>query len=112
MNRRFLGCIAAAALLAFTAPVDAGSKGNDYRIRVVNNSKHTVYRFFATNRDNDSWGRDILPVAIPPGYNYVLDGDDGSGYCVYDLRAETQDGRIYWKWDGVNVCTLLTLTLQ
>lgn len=108
MKKLLLGCVALAAL---ASPSIAGTFGNNYNVEIVNNSSYTVYRLYATNRDDSGWGYDRLPNVINPGESTVLDLDDYSGYCKYDLRAETEDGSTEWVKYNVDVCSAADWTL-
>jgi hypothetical protein len=98
-----LMAVAASAALCFNS-VAAGTLGNDYTLEIVNHSSEQVFSLYATNVDNDDWGPDILPVSLEPGESTIIDVDDYSGYCLFDLRAETQDGSSHWTRKSYNVC--------
>ncbi len=73
-------------------------------VKVVNRSSDVVWVLYGTNTGNTKWGRDRLGGGvISPGYEIRINFSDGSGACVFDLRAETQDGR-NWTKMGVNIC--------
>ncbi len=46
---------------------------------------------------------------LPSGNSVVINFDDGTGYCIFDLRAEFEDGDVLEKF-GVNVCELGSFT--
>jgi hypothetical protein len=105
----------AAALISIvigaTQPASAGTFGNDYRVRVVNNSSESIYYIYATNRDSGRWDVDLLGSStIPPGNSRIINLDDYSGYCMYDLKAVSAYGAEWVRWN-VNVCSLGTWTL-
>lgn len=99
------------ALVLALGMLSTAANAADYRIDIINQSAYTVYRLFATNHGNRSWGDDILPNTIPPGYHQVIDVNDDSGRCVFDLRAEGEDGTVWTKY-GINACTITSWTLN
>lgn len=111
MKKLLSRSVLAAALIMSAAPSFAGSCGNDYNVRIYNESSDVVYSLYATNRDDGYWGVDILPEVIYPGESQVVDLDDYSCYCKYDLLAETEDESAYWVRHDVNVCSMTDWTL-
>ena len=96
---------AALCLLSF---VNAGivNAQENRRVRIVNQSSSTIRYFYASNVDRGTWERDILgPMqVIAPGYYVNVNIDDGSGHCLYDLRAVLADNRQAVRY-RFNVCT-------
>lgn len=82
----------------------ACNDGNDRWVTIVNNSSRTVFRVYATNSGNTSWGSDITRYKIPAYRKLELDMDDGSCRCLMDLRAETESGGTIWEKFRFNVC--------
>lgn len=82
------------------------AQSEDRRVRIVNETSSPIQYFYATNVDSSTWGPDLLGplVMIYPNYYMVFNLDDGSGHCLYDLRAKLFDGReaIHRSF---NVCT-------
>jgi hypothetical protein len=75
------------------------------RVRIVNQSSSAIRYFYASNVDRGTWERDILgPMVIAPGYYVNVNIDDGSGHCLYDLRAVLADNRQAVRY-RFNVCT-------
>jgi hypothetical protein len=76
------------------------------RVRIVNQSSSTIRYFYASNVDRHGWEEDILgPMrVIAPGYYVNVNIDDGSGHCLYDLRAVLADNRQAVRY-RFNVCT-------
>lgn len=73
-------------------------------VKVVNRSSDTVWVLYGTNAGNTKWGRDRLGGGVlSSGYEIRINFEDSSGACVFDLRAETKDGR-HWTRMGVNIC--------
>lgn len=88
---------------------DSASADNlDRRVRIVNNTGFTIVRFYGSHTDADSWQEDIFGNDIlPSGNSIVVNFDDGTGYCIFDFRAEFDDGDVLEKF-GVNVCEIGT----
>lgn len=99
-----------AAALAFTSAAPALSL--DRRVTIVNNTGFTIVRFFGSNTGSGSWEEDILGEdVLPSGSSVVINFDDESGYCMFDFRAEFEDGDVLER-GGVNVCEIGTFTYE
>jgi len=97
--------LAAAALLLFAADAQARSPDGFNRwVSIVNDTSETMWSFRASNISEPGWQENILgrDVLYPGEYVDVL-VDDGSGYCMYDLRAEFVDGTLAERFD-FDVC--------
>jgi hypothetical protein len=82
------------------------------RVKIVNNTSSSIYHFYASNVDRNSWEEDILgEKTIPPGKTLVVDIDDGTGHCYYDLKAVMYDDR-YAIRRKFNVCTAASWTIH
>lgn len=109
MRNLLFSAVAGAALFSSSGAI-AGTMGNDYTLSVNNRSSTTVTELYATNIGDEGWGDDLLEGdRIRPGRSYVVDVDDYSGYCVYDLRAVDSRGD-EWE-DRLNVCDEADWTL-
>lgn len=76
----------------------------DRRMDIINDTGRAVNNFYATNTTVKNWGRDLLGQdVIAPGQSYRLDFNDGTGHCVFDLRAVLDNGRFFERY-RVNVC--------
>ncbi len=63
-----------------------------------------MMEFYASNRDQRNWGRDWFGSdVLPSGYEQSFNLDDGSGYCIWDLKAVFSDGDEVTRM-GLNVC--------
>ena len=92
------------AVAAFLAIHVGGTEALDRRVWVQNDTSVTMVAFYASNRDTDDWEEDILGNAVvTPGDGVMVDIDDGTGYCIFDLRAEFK-GREAAERFGFNVC--------
>jgi hypothetical protein len=98
------GC-AVAVSLAVLAPDSVSAQGYDRRLVIINETGRTVREIYATNSGTKNWGRDHLGQnVIPRGGRYLIDFNDGTGYCVFDFRAVLDNGIPIERYQ-VNVCT-------
>ena len=81
-------------------------------VTIENISGITMREFYASNRDQRTWGRDWFgPDVLPSGYERQFNLDDGSGYCVWDLKAVMSDGQEVTRM-GLNVCEIGRWTIN
>jgi hypothetical protein len=84
----------------------------DRRVEIVNNTGVTIVAFFGSHVDAKTWEENIFDGnVLPSGRSVVVNFDDGTGYCVFDLRAEFADGDVLEEPD-VNICEIGTYTYQ
>ncbi len=101
-------CVLLLATIPSTKTVTAQE---DRRVRIINRASSSIYHFYASNVDTDDWEEDILGrETIPPGRSRIVNIDDGTGHCYYDLKAILSDGRVATK-RRFNVCTNLSWTV-
>ena len=76
------------------------------RVRVINRASSPIRYLYASNVDRGTWEEDILgPLRVIASGNYMdVNIDDGSGHCLYDVRAVLYDGREAVT-RNLNVCT-------
>jgi hypothetical protein len=100
---KLFAATAAAVLLS----MQAGQAENLNRHVVVqNDTGFTMTRFYASNRDSSSWEEDIFGEYVLPAHSAVdVNIDDGTGYCIYDLKAVFEDGDEVER-RAFNVCEL------
>ncbi|MEO8530037.1 MAG: hypothetical protein ABI459_02340 [Deltaproteobacteria bacterium] len=99
MLRTALLAFAATALLTTSLTADT----YDRVVTVVNETSVDIREFYASNKDQSSWQEDILGQdVLSAGYQVDVNIDDGTGYCIYDVRAVFTDGTEVV--DKVNVC--------
>ena len=48
---------------------------------------------------------------IHPGQRYIVNFDDGTGYCMFDFRAVLDNGRPVERY-RVNVCEYVSWTIR
>ncbi|MDP3341202.1 hypothetical protein [Frigidibacter sp.] len=95
---------------AFCAASAFPAAALDRRVQIVNNTGYTIVEFYASNTGTSDWQEDILgPDVLPSGSSVMINIDDGTGYCKYDLLAIFDDGDELMKGD-VNVCEVGTFT--
>jgi hypothetical protein len=84
----------------------------DRHVLVINNTGYTVENLYASNVRNPFWPREDMFgwEEIPSGQSFVANIDDGSQYCLFDVKAVLSNGRelIHRNY---NACDGLTLTL-
>ena len=91
--------------LTFGAGVSAQAE-EDRRVRIINETKHTMMRFYASNVGQTSWEEDILGQStLAPGSSVVINIDDGSGYCLYDFKGVFDDGEEVIQ-NRIDVCKI------
>jgi len=77
-------------------------------VTIENDTSVTMREFYASNRDQRSWGSDWFGSSmLYSGQTVDFNIDDGSGYCIYDLKAVFVDGDEVTSM-GFNVCELGT----
>jgi hypothetical protein len=82
------------------------SAQEDRRVRIINETSHTIVRFFGSNAGTTDWEEDILgDDVLAPGQSVVINFDDGTGYCKFDFKAEFDDGDEVVK-HGIDVCEI------
>ena len=82
------------------------SAQEDRRVRIINETSHTITHFYGSNVGTDQWEEDILgKEVLPPGKSVMINFDDGTGYCKFDFKAEFDDGDEVVK-HGIDVCEI------
>lgn len=88
------------------------SAGQNRNVLIVNNSGQTIWRFYGSRVSTNSWEEDILGTTVfPNGETRVIDFDDGTGACMFDMKAEFRDGSSD-VITNVNVCTVSSVTFR
>jgi hypothetical protein len=83
-----IAVFAAASLLTAT-----NASAEDRRVRIINETRFTIVRFYASNVGENDWEEDILGRdVLSPGQSVTVNVDDGTGYCLYDFKAVFDDG--------------------
>jgi hypothetical protein len=91
---------AAALLIALSIPGQALER----RLTIVNGTTFAIAEFYAANVATDAWPENRLGnQPLPAGASRELDIDDGTGYCLFNLRAVFEDGDEIVS-ERVNIC--------
>ena len=100
-----IGLVLVAGLAILPAVTVTAQDRQDRRMDVINDTDRVVLNFYATNSSIKNWGRDLLGKdVIDPKQSYRFDFNDGTGQCMFDLRAVLDNGRFFERY-RVNVCT-------
>jgi hypothetical protein len=116
---QFRSIIAAGATaLALSACVDTTTAGSNTtfaanrNVVIFNATGRTIWRFYGSRTSTSSWEEDILGSTVLSNGNSVsIDFNDGTGACMFDLKAEFRDGTSIVQSD-VNVCTVSQVTFR
>jgi hypothetical protein len=106
--------LALVALLVTLSPDSASAQRDrhDRRMVIINETGRVINNFYATNTGTKSWGRDLLGQGIiRPGDRYVIDFNDGTGYCMFDFRAVLDNGRPVEQY-RIDVCHYSSWTVR
>lgn len=99
-----------AAVMAVTFALPASAK--DRRVEVINNTGYTIVEFYGSNTGTTDWEEDILGVdVLPPGDSVLIDFNDGSDYCMFDMKIVFEDGDVLLE-EGLDTCTTESFTLE
>ncbi len=91
-----------------TAALPTAALAADHRVTIVNETNNTMIRFYASNSGRTSWEEDILGNRVlKPGQSVRVNIDDGTGACVFDFRADFDDGDKLTR-NSINVCEIST----
>lgn len=89
-----------AALVALAVPAGAVER----RLTLVNETSFAIAEFYASNVGKEGWGENrIVDQPLPAGSTVQIDLDDGTGYCMFNLRAVFDDGDEIVS-EGINIC--------
>ena len=79
-------------------------------VMIQNNTGRTIWRFYGSPVNVNSWEEDILgPNTLPAGRSVNVNFADGRTICNYDMKAEFQDGSSIVR-NNVNVCRVSTVS--
>lgn len=89
-----------------TRGAQSSNDGQNRRVRVHNQTGWTIVSLYAADPARTDWRGDLLvPEVLATGDSAVIDVDNGSGTCVYVLRADFSNGERLERV-GVNVCRI------
>jgi hypothetical protein len=76
----------------------------DRHVQLTNSTRMVIVEFYASRGGSGNWQQDILGEEfLPPGQSVVVDIDDQTGYCRFDLKAVFDDGTNLIR-RNVNIC--------
>jgi hypothetical protein len=102
----------AVAAMSISVAAAGSAAAADRHVNVVNSTGRTLTHFYASNVNDPNFHGDILGTSVlRAGGVWRVNFDDGSGACVFDIRAKFSDGEVK-TWTGLNVCTATTLTIN
>ncbi len=82
----------------------SGGDGHNRVVDIINDTDVTMTRFYASNTNQSSWGADRFGSSLLYSGDYItLNIIDGTGACMFDLKAEFADGDVVTRND-FNVC--------
>lgn len=102
----------AIAVFAFSAIAAKAQSGENRVVRVINEASSPIYHLYVSNVDQENWGPDQLGLfeSIDSDHYMTFNMDDGSGHCLFDIKAVLRDGRTAVT-RRLNVCTMDTWTV-
>ena len=111
--RRLFIVAAVAGSLGLAGMADAGAHaagqsndGQNRRVRIHNQTGAALQKLQAADVRTGTFGADLLGGApVAAGASTPVTIDDGSGGCLYDLRAELAGGQILLR-ENINVCRI------
>ena len=91
----------------------AGTASAEERLLRVNNlADATIIRLYVSPSGAEDWGADVLASGmLEPGESMLLDYDDGSGTCVFDVKALYTTDEVSTLF-GVNFCEIDDLNFR
>ncbi len=99
------GAIAFATLFLAASAQAECRDGKNRRIKIINDTTFTMKQLYGSNVGADSWQEDVLGTKVlGAGQTVVVNFDDGSCYCNFDLKAVFSDDTSNVR-RSFNVCT-------
>ena len=99
-----IGKVFAGSALLLSLASGLTAHAEDRHVKIINETRHTMMRFYASNIGKQSWEEDILGNrTVKVGDSVVINIDDGSGYCLYDFKGVFDDGDEVVK-SRIDVC--------
>ncbi len=112
MKRIGAACALLLAVSACTNTTTAGGREADRRVMIANETGQTMARFYGSRATTQSWEEDIFDGdVLVNGEKILIDFDDGSDDCIFDLKAEMRDKEEMVKL-GIDVCRVSAVTFQ
>ena len=109
-NMRKILTLLSMALIVVVAAASFGSYAiadSSKKVKIINETRHKIVRFYASRVGTDDWeedilGEDVLGISQSVKINFAT-GD----FCMYDFKAVFDDGDSLVK-NRVNVCDIDT----
>jgi hypothetical protein len=99
-----------AAVVALAATAAYAQENRN--VRVHNDTGVTLTHLYSTNSGQADWGSDILGAdVIASGESVVVDFDDGTDACLFDVKARFADGD-EMQLRQINVCRATDITFD
>ena len=96
------------AVVALIGLAVAPAYAQDRNVLIINETRHTIVEFYASNISRDIWEEDILGEdVLPVGQSVNITIDDGTEACLYDFKAVFDDGEELVR-NRIDVCTIGT----
>lgn len=92
------------------APAELISRYSPYTFRLTNGRSRSIYYFYASPSNIDSWESDLLGSAtLSPSGSTQVYVDDNRASCYYDFKAVFSDGASSTHY-GIDICNLSSYT--
>ncbi len=92
------------------APAELISRYAAYSFSLINRQSRSIYYFYASPSNVDSWEDDILGRStLSSNSSMRVTIDDNRGSCYYDFKAVFSDGSSSTHY-GIDVCELASYT--
>ena len=96
------------AVVAIIGLAAAPASAEDRNVLLINETRHTIVEFYASNIGRNTWEEDILGQdVLKVGQSMNINIDDGTEACLYDFKAVFDDGDQLVR-NRINVCTTAT----
>ena len=100
------------ALALAVAGAAGTTSANERQLRVNNLADATIIRLYVSPSGAEDWGADVLASGmLEPGESMLLDYDDGSGNCVFDVKALYTTDEVSTLF-AVNFCEIEDLNFR
>lgn len=101
-----LCAVALSACMDSSSADTSGSVQANRNVIIENATGQTIWRFYGSRTSTTSWEEDILGTTVLSNGSAVrIDFDDGTGACMFDMKAEFRDGSSIVE-SNVNVCSV------
>jgi hypothetical protein len=106
MRKLLSAALLGLATIATVVSMGAAAQAENRKVKIINETRHTLVRFYASNVNTNDWEEDILGEdTVSPGGSFVANIDDGTGYCLFDFKGVFDDKDEVVK-SRINVCQI------